>query len=231
MKNNFFLIYIFSIISIIILFVTDTIIDKAILLVLFLLLNLINKSKISFRFLSFAVYLTIFIVVFNFIIFDNLRQAYGAGLETFLLFLNIWFISLFLKNTLTNKQLAYCITKTLMPLKTFGFNENKFYTIILLVLNQIYTLVSDAREVYDFARVDSNATTFIEKFKLIIYLITPFIFTSLKRNKIITVSIINKGFTMNQKLKYINYGVISNKLLMSIFVIFVLELLIIGGVI
>lgn len=222
-------VYLFALLSIIILFLTDTLLQKTIFIVLFLLLQVLYKIKVKFKMLTFGLYFSTFIVLFNWLITTNFRSSLVDGLDSFFMFIVIVQISLVLKHFLSNKQLAYCITKTLSPLKIFGFNENYFYTIMLLALNQIYYLAAEAKQMYNFAVIDSKAFNKSDKIKLIIDLIIPFIFISLRKNQIISISILNKGYNINNKKLFIlNYKDINNSLLKIITLILSLELLTLG---
>ncbi len=197
-------------------------------LILSSLMLLITRVSIKtiLKSMVFGIFLSIFSFVFSYIISNSFDFATYKALHLFTMYLIILFYSLAYKKTSSNKEISYVISYLFLPFKYFGYNQNKMYTMILIILNQVSELRESAKRIYKYDKLKKEEKE--SKINKLILLVQVFINNSLKQNENFTVALISKGYLIeNKKIKpYLvyEYKFINNFILI---VYLVLEFLII----
>ncbi len=185
--------------SIVLIFNVTTYLQICLLLLISVILLVINKISIkkAFKYISYIVFISIFITFFHFIVTKDLSSSLYKGIFIFLKYVSLIIYSLNYKYTSTNKEIAFSLIYPLKPFKGY-INLNKVYTIILLVLNQINQLAIVAKNMYYIRIYNFNYPTLLQKFNLIISLLGPLINQTINQNDNVTVTLINKGYNYHQ---------------------------------
>lgn len=221
-KINFILIYACMIAFMILVFFANDFYDYLYLLVVAIIFNVIAKSRFKIYHLLFGLYISFFIFIFNIIIYSSFNYAAIKGVTSITIFIIILLFSYVIKVSLSHRQIAYCFS--------LGFikgNQNKVYTVSLLVLNQINVLKEQALMTYKFSKIDMRNKK--NNVQVIIQILVPFIFISLKRNTQVVISLMNKGYSIdNKKIKIVNLEVYNKYLNILLIVILIISILIVG---
>lgn len=141
--------------------------------------------------LKFGLFLAVFIFVFSLIRFTNLQLAIYNGLDLFKVYFAMILVSIVYKLDTSNKELSYVLSVVFSPLKVIGFDQNKLYTLFLMILNQIFALRYQALRMYKYAtHKKGNKLTIRETMQLIV----PFINSNLKQNELLAIGLINSSY-------------------------------------
>ncbi len=211
-------------------FLTIIFIEKnTILLVVALIISLTSiLFKVKFKpillALTYGIFLALFTLVFNYLFSNSLLYAISAALGVFTRFYIIITASIFYKTYTNNKEMAYVISKIASKL---GFKQNKVYTVILIILNQIYNLRNLIFNLYKFNNLNQLDNSKVNQVKNTIKLLPVFINNALRQNDNFTLALINKNYNEDRAIRvYLNYN-ISNKLSIMIIAIYLFEILLI----
>ncbi len=173
--------------------------------------------------LTYGMFLSIFTFSFNYIFSSSLMYATTAAINVFGRFYIIICASIFYKQYTTNKETAYVISKIASK---FGAKQNQVYTIVLIILNQIYNLRNLIFDLYRYNKIESENLARKQKIIKIVKLLPVFINNALRQNDSFTLALLNKNYHADKKIKvYLNYN-ISNLLTISLIILVVCEILI-----
>jgi len=203
------------VVSIILIFLTNNYGQVVSMFFIGIILLMINKISIKklFRYVTYVLFISMFIFVFNYLILRDLDTALVKSSFIFIKYMALIIYSLNFKFTSTNKEVAYSVIYYLKPFKKV-MNLNRLYTIILLVLNQIHNLAKEVKDMYRIRLLNGDYTSKISKFKLSTSLLAPLINKVLYQNEEVTISLVNKGYSEVQsnvniyvinEAKFINY--------------------------
>ncbi len=228
-KINPYLKFLALITQFILIFITKDIQVLGILMIINLLIIIILRVKLMMviKFSRYGIFLALFALTFNYILTQNMTISLTAASNLFIRYLLILFASLIYKKYTINKELAFVISSVS---QLFGANQNQVYTIILVVLNQIYSLQEIALNLYRFERFNNPTTNRLEQIKQIVNLLPVFISNALKQNENFTISLLNKNYhpenkKVNVYLIY-NYSFFAN---LTLICYFALEIIIYLG--
>lgn len=159
-------------------------------------INIINNLKYT----SFGVFLSLFNFLFSYISSGNLLFSFMHSSRILLIFLNIYLVSLHFKTTSTNREVSFAVSWVLNIFRPLGYNQNKMYTMILVILNTSYQNYSKVFKMYHYESSFNND----KSFKKVLNLLAPFINNILLLNESITLGLLNKGYKLeNKKVKFI----------------------------
>ncbi len=147
-----------------------------------------------FKFAKFGLFLAIFALTFNYIMTNNMQIAAISSLNLLMRYLLILIASIIYKDCSSNKEIAYVISRVMY---CFGLSQNKIYTMILVILNQIMDLRQIALNLYRFERFNNPTTNKLEQIQQIIALLPVYINNVLKQNENFTISLLNKNYDPN----------------------------------
>lgn len=225
---NPFIKFIFLLIQICLLLLTHNlilIIDLTALSCLYMIINKVS-GKIVLNGLKFGFLLGIFIFIFSWLRYQNLELAMYKGVDLILLYLGMIMVSIVYKMETSNKELSYVLSIVFSPFRIIGFDQNKLYTLFLMVLNQIYTMRISALRIHKYASFKAD-----DKLKMaeVIKLISPFVSSNLKHNELLAIGLINSGYKPSVK-KVKPYFITDYKLIYVIILVVILafELYILG---
>ncbi len=195
---NPFIKFAFLIFQILIVVVFDDSVNLIYFLILSILILLLSRVNIKYVLSSmvFGIFLSIFSFVFSFLISNSIDLAIYKSLHLFIMYLIVLFYSLAYKKTSSNKEIAYVISYLFLPFSFLGYNQNKMYTMILIILNQVSELRVSAKRIYKY---DSLNKKKISKINNLILLIQVFINNSLKQNDNFTIALISKNYSIDLK--------------------------------
>lgn len=191
-------IYLYTFLNVFLIFLANNYFAYLILFLISIIWVMYLKIKIKFSYFLFGSYISIFIFMFNIIIYQNFTTSLDEAVKSMSTFILILLYSFLLKKLVTSKELAYLFASTFSMFKIFGYNKNKIYTLFLIILNQINNLVISAKRLFNFSIIDSG----LSKYKIIIKILIPFIFVSLKRNTNMTIALMLKGYNVDNKAIY-----------------------------
>ncbi len=197
-----------------------------------IILNLISyrlfklSLRLLFKLMRYGIFLSIFAFSFNLLITNNFNLALLSAGNLLFRFILILIASLIYRNWSTTKEIAYVISKIM---KLFGVPQNKTYTMILVILNQINDFQQMAMQLYRYSRFNNPVSKWYERVKQIVDLIPVFITNVIKQNENFTISLLNKNYqpTTNQVNVYFPVNYQAKPLLITI-VYLSCELIIIG---
>lgn len=170
-----------------------------ILTVLFLLLVRANFFK-YYKYISFGLFIALFTFSLTYYYGGDLTAAFQSGEYAFIVFFLIFLQSIIFKANTTNRETAYVISFVFRIFEPFGYNQNKMYTIILLILNNIYSMRQNVIMVYRFEKMKFvGKLTWYRHVKLVLGLIVPFINRILYENETASLALINKGYSIDNK--------------------------------
>ncbi len=152
--------------------------------------------RLLLKLMRYGIFLSIFALSFNLLITSKLNLALISAANLLFRFVLILIASLIYRNCTTNKEVAYVIS-TIM--KLFGLPQNKTYTMILVILNQINDFQQMAMQLYRYSRFDNPVTSWYKRVKQIIDLIPVFITNVIKQNENFTISLLNKNYRTTTK--------------------------------
>lgn len=154
------------------------------------------SPKLLFNGLKFGLLLSIFMFVFSLIRYQNVTLAVYNGLDLISAYIGMIMASIVYKMETSNKELSYVLSVIFSPLEIIGFDQNKLYTLFLLVLNQIYGMRTSALRMHKYAKFkNGHKLSILETVKLIV----PFINSNLKHNELLAVGLLNSGYNPNLK--------------------------------
>ncbi len=170
----------------------------AVLIILNLIIYRLFKLslRLLFKLMRYGIFLSIFALSFNLLMTNNLNLALISAGNLLFRFILILIASLIYRNWTTNKEIAYVISKIM---KLFGISQNKTYTMILVILNQINDFQQMAMQLYRYSRFHNPVTSWYERVKQIIDLIPVFITNVIKQNENFTISLLNKNYRTTNK--------------------------------
>ncbi len=146
--------------------------------------------------LKFGLLLTVFIFAFSMIRYQDLQLAVYNGLYLFKVYLAMIMVSVVYKMETSNKELAYVLSVIFSPFKVVGFDQNKLYTLFLMILNQIFTMRESALRMHKYAKFKTaDKLSIADTAKLVI----PFINSNLKHNELLAIGLINSGYNSQNK--------------------------------
>ncbi len=146
--------------------------------------------------LKFGGLLAIFIFGFSLIKYQSLALALVEGRDLLILYCALIILSLVYKVETTNKEMAYVLSIAFSPLAIIGFNQNKLYTLFLIILNQIFTMRNSALRMHKYARFYASDKLSL---KAVINLVIPFVNNNLKHNEVLAMGLINNGYNPEKK--------------------------------
>lgn len=149
------------------------------------------KLSIIIRGLSFGLFLTIFIFVFSYIRYQNIDLAIIAGVDLLKIYFAMLLVSIGYKLSASNKEVAYVLSNVFRPLSLLGYDQNKLYTLFLMILNQSFIMFDSANRMNKYARFKKGRKLSIRES---VYLIVPFINSNLKQNELLAIGLINSGY-------------------------------------
>ncbi len=152
--------------------------------------------RLLFKLMRYGIFLSIFALSFNLLITNNLNLALISAANLLFRFILILIASLIYRNWTTNKEIAFVISKIM---KGFGISQNKTYTMILVILNQINDFQQMAMQLYRYSRFHNPVTSWNGRVKQIIDLIPVFITNVIKQNENFTISLLNKNYRTTNK--------------------------------
>ncbi len=159
----------------------------------------INKVQLQYVLngLKFGVLLAIFIFIFSLIQYTNIQLALINGLELFKVYFGMIMVSIVYKINTTNKELAYVLSVVFSPLGIIGYDQNKLYTLFMMILNQIFTMRKSALRMHKYAKHKERESLNIRQTAK---LIVPFINSNLKQNELLAIGLINSGYESDKKM-------------------------------
>ncbi len=200
---------------------------KILILSIFMTVILVGfrvKLKSVVMALSYGLFLGIFTFVFNYIFSNAISYAVVVALNVIGRFYLIIAPSILYKQYTSNKEIAYVIS---IIASKFGFKQNQVYTIVLVILNQIYNLRNLIFDLYKYNRIESSNQSKSVKIKRIIKLLPVFINNSLRQNDSFTLALLNKNYHPEKQINvYLNYN-ISTATSILLIILFGSELLVI----
>ncbi len=159
---------------------------------------IINKVQLKYVLngLKFGVLLAIFIFIFSLIQYTNIQLALINGIELFKVYFGMIMVSIVYKINTTNKELAYVLSVVFSPLRIIGYDQNKLYTLFMMILNQIFTMRKSALRMHKYAKhKEQDSLSIRQTAKLIV----PFINSNLKQNELLAIGLINSGYVSDKK--------------------------------
>lgn len=158
------------------------------------------SHKISFKLavngLKFGLLLAVFMFLFSWIRYQDLTLALYKGSDLIKVYFGMIMISIVYKMETSNKELSYVLSVVFSPFRIIGFDQNRLYTLFLMVLNQIFTMRTSAIRMNKYAKFKNNdKLNIVESTKLII----PFINSNLKHNEILAIGLVNSGYNSQVK--------------------------------
>ncbi len=226
---NPFVKFFFLLVQIIIILIVDNKLLTLFIVVVTTIYLIIKKSnvKIVLSGLKFGLLLAFFMLVFSQIRYGNIVVSVHKSLDLLEMYLSMILVSIVYKMETGNKELAYVLSIVLSPLKIIGFDQNKLYTLFLIILSQIYTMKDSAMRMYEHTMLQKNNEATLKR---IIKLINPFIHINLKHNELLAIGLINNGYNVNKK-NVKPYLIIKHKLghYLILIVMLLCEILIIGA--
>ncbi len=189
--------FLFLVIQIITILICQSNVVYAIIVITSSIYIVMNKVsiKIIINGLKYGVLLTVFIFIFTYMRYQDLQLARINGVELIRIYLGLILLSIAYKINTTNKELAYVLSVIFSPLKIIGYDQNKLYTMFLMILNQIYIMRESAIRIHKYAKFkNKNKLSISQTTKLII----PFINNNLKQNELLAIGLLNSGYGSNQ---------------------------------
>ncbi len=159
--------------------------------IIYLIINKTPSNQIL-NGLKFGMLLTIFMFIFSLIRYQEFTLAVYNAIDLFKMYLAMILVSICYKYHTTNKELAYVLSKVFSPLSIIGYNQNKLYTLFLVILNQIYNMRYSALRIHKYAKFKANDKLTI---KQSINLIVPFINNNIKQNELLAIGLINNKYS------------------------------------
>ncbi|MGL5020469.1 MAG: CbiQ family ECF transporter T component [Mycoplasmatales bacterium] len=223
--------FLYLIAMFILIFVATNIKDFFILYMFTFLLMIVTKFKFTNfkKYLPFIISICFFIFIFNLFLNKDLYLSSLRALDTLLKMFLILLFSIMYKQTTNIRDIAYAISYYLIPLRIFGYNQKKLYTLLMLTLNEILVLVEDLKEMEKYEKLKKPYINKKDKIKRTIKLIMPFFSKTIYKNEIITISLLSKGY--NQKDKHIKFYQINknnNKLVIILIIMYMLQVYLMG---
>ncbi len=225
--NPFFKFF-FLVFQFLIVVICDNYYNLIFFLLLSMLMLLLTRVKIKniLKSIIFGLFLAIFSFVFSYYITKSINFSIYKALNLLIMYLIILFYSLSYKKVSSNKEIAYVISYLFLPFSILGYNQNKMYTMILIILNQVSELRESAARIYKYHFLKEGANN--KKINKLILLIQVFINNSLKQNENFTVALISKGYNIeNKKVKPFFIIEYKSKYYLVLFIYLILEFLII----
>lgn len=180
--------------------------------------------KPIFRALTYGCFLSGFGLIFNYIFSQSWLYASAVATNIFLRFLIIVLGSLCYKHYTSNKEMAFVISKLAAK---FGCKQNQVYTVVLVILNQIYNLRNLIFDLYRYNRINSEDLSRKQKIINIIKLLPVFINNALRQNDNFTLALLNKNYRADNQINvYLNYN-ISIPITIGLLILYCSEFLII----
>ncbi len=163
--------------------------------IIYMLISRVPRKLVT-NGLKFGLLLAVFMFVFSLVRYQDLQLAMYNGLDLFKVYLAMIMVSVVYKMETTNKELAYVLSVVFSPFRVVGFDQNKLYTLFLMVLNQIFTMRESALRMHKYAKFKTaDKLTIIDTAKLVI----PFINSNLKHNELLAIGLINSGYNEQNK--------------------------------
>ena len=194
--------FIVLIINVVLIFFIKDLLSLLLFTIVTLIFMFISKTNILkyLKYMYFGIFFAIFTFVYTYVLETNLSLSLISSLRVLQVFILIYIYSIIFKVNSTNREVAYVMSWSLSPFSIFGYNQNKMYTTILIVLSSIYTLRIDIITSYKYELIKRDYKKgVIEKIKIVINLIEPFFQKVLYRNEISTLSLLNKDYNPNKK--------------------------------
>lgn len=186
------------------------------------------SSKLVINGLKFGLLLAVFMFIFSWIRYQDFELAVLNGLDLIKVYFGMIMVSIVYKMETSNKELAYVLSVVFSPLTIIGFDQNKLYTLFMIVLNQIHIMRKSALRMHKYATFKKESKLSItETVKLII----PFVNSNLKHNEVLAIGLLNSGYSSHKK-RVKPYFVTNYKVsyVIILVVIISLELIVILGV-
>lgn len=161
----------------------------------YMILNKVSYNMIV-NGLKFGVLLAIFMFLFSWVRYQDLTLALYKGVDLIKVYFGMIMVSIVYKMETSNKELSYVLSVIFSPFKIIGFDQNRLYTLFLMVLNQIFTMRTSALRMNRYARFkNDDKLSIIETTKLIV----PFINSNLKHNELLAIGLLNSGYNPSVK--------------------------------
>ncbi|WOO86668.1 hypothetical protein RZE82_06005 [Mollicutes bacterium LVI A0039] len=157
---------------------------------IYLLFHPIDRKMISSS-LRIGFSLALFMLIFSWIKYQNITLAVVNGLALFKLYVAMLMVSIVYKLETSNKELSYVLSIVFSPCSLIGFDQNKLYTLFLIVLNQSFTMFASATRITKYAKFKNQGKTSITT---LTRLIIPFINNNLKQNEMLAIALLNSGY-------------------------------------
>lgn len=179
-----------------------------IVVVLFSVVYMVSHKvgfKLAVNGLRFGLSLAVFMFLFSWIRYQDLTLAIYKGSDLVKVYFGMIMISIVYKMETTNKELSYVLSVVFSPFRIIGFDQNRLYTLFLMVLNQIFTMRTSALRMNKYAKFkNKDKLNIVESTRLII----PFINSNLKHNEILAIGLVNSGY--NSEIKSVKPYFITN---------------------
>lgn len=191
-----FLVFMFMIISML-----ETRLEYVVFFVFTVLLLCLTRVNIFryFKLMIFGFFLSFILFIFNYLFTFDLFNSLFIAVVGFTNFSLYFVYSIIFKVKTSNGEIAFIISYLFIGFSIFGYNQNKMYTTILIVLNNIYFMRIQIQMMYFHARLNSNPKGIVAKSKLCVSLINPFISNVLKQHHEMSLSLISKGYNPRRK--------------------------------
>ncbi len=172
--------------------------------IIYMVFNRVS-SKLVINGLKFGVLLAIFMFIFSLVRYQDLTLAAYNGLDLIKVYFGMIMISIVYKMETSNKELSYVLSVVFSPFAIIGFDQNKLYTLFMMILNQIFSMRKSALRMHKYAKfkTDDNLSL-VATTKLIV----PFINSNLKHNELLAIGLVNSGY--NPEVKRIKPYFITN---------------------
>lgn len=154
------------------------------------------ERKMLINSLRIGISLALFMLIFSWIKYQNIDLAIINGLELFKVYLAMLMVSIAYKLETGNKELSYVLSIVFSPFAIIGYDQNKLYTLFLIVLNQSYAMFISANRITKYAKFKNSGKISI---KQLFNLIVPFINNNLKQNEVLAIALINSGYNPSNK--------------------------------
>lgn len=146
--------------------------------------------------LKFGILLACFMFLFSLIRYQNITLAILNGWNLLIIYIAMILASIVYKLDTSNNEIAYVLSVVFSPLKVIGFDQNKLYTLFLMVLNQIFTMRKSSLRIHKYAKRNKGSKLTISE---VISLIIPFISNNLKQNEVLAIGLLNSGYNSQIK--------------------------------
>lgn len=171
-------------------------------LVFWLVLCRVNVFKF-FRLLILGGFLSFVVVVSSFVVSFDLVDSFELGLISFVRFFFYFCCSLIFKYRTSSGEIAFIVSYLFVGFSSLGYNQNKMYTLVLVVLNNIYFMYFNVGQMYMYMRLNHPNLGRFSRLKMVVSMIVPFISNALKQQDEVSLALISKEYQpFKKRIKY-----------------------------